>query len=148
MKPFFYTLLFAITLMGCTNNEEQSITFTPINITPILIGQGNDVLGLPNNNLRITNQTDWNLLLNEMSTVSSNFTETTIDFINFDIIAIIDIDRPCTNFFVNIDSVVENENDITIDYTVTGQTDNCYTGMVQPYHIVKIPKSPKPVIFQ
>jgi hypothetical protein len=55
--------------------------------------------------------------------------------------------RPDTGYSVNIDSVIENENNITVDFSVLISND-AFNAEVQPYHIVKIPKSPKPVIFQ
>jgi hypothetical protein len=148
MRTFIYTIFILVLYTSCNDINDSPTPFTPINITPVLIGKGNDITGLTQISTRITNQTDWNLLLSSMNSVSNTFTETTIDFVNYDVIAIIDSERPCTNFFVNIDTIIENEDNITVQFSRTGDINSCFTSMVQPYHIVKIPKSSKPVIFQ
>ena len=147
MKTLFLAFILIITLNGCSK-DNSSDTFVPVNITPVLIGKGNDISGLVQNNLRITNQPDWNSFLNSMSSVSNTFSQTTIDFLNYDVIAIIDSERPCTNFSITIDTIIENEANVTVAYSSSGDINNCFTAIVQPYHIVKVPKINKPVIFQ
>ncbi|MEM0541787.1 hypothetical protein WFZ85_04105 [Flavobacterium sp. j3] len=148
MKTFFLIFICIIMLTGCNDDDSSPAPFEPVTITPILIGKGNDITGLTQISTRITNQTNWNLLLSSMNSVSNTFTETTLDFVNYDVIAIIDSERPCTNFFVNIDAIIENEDNITVQFSRTGDINSCFNSMVQPYHIVKIPKSSKPVVFQ
>ena len=148
MRTFIYTIFILVLYTSCNDIDDSPTPFTPINITPVLIGKGNDITGLTQISTRITNQTNWNLLLSSMNSVSNTFTETTIDFVNYDVIAIIDSERPCTNFSININNIVENEDNITVQSSSSGDVNNCFTAIVQPYHIVKIPKSPKPVIFQ
>ena len=148
MRTLFFAIITLITLNSCSESDNTPSPFVPVTITPVLIGKGNDISGLTQISLKITNQTDWNTLLSSMNSVSNTFAQTTIDFVNYNIIAIIDDERPCTNFSINIDSITEYENNITVQYSSSGDINNCFNAVVQPYHIVKIPKSSKPVIFQ
>jgi len=117
-----------------------------------LIGKGyfSSEENLTSQNLVITNQADWNTfltLLNVNTNYSSTFSETNINFSDFKIIAIIDSQRADTGHSVNIDTVVENQDNITVDYSLLNSGSG-FTEIMQPYHIVRIPRINKPVIFQ
>lgn len=146
MKKIILTIITIITLSSCSN-DNSTPPFVPVTITPVLIGKGNFISGLVQNNQKITNQTDWNTLLSSMSSVSNTFSDLTIDFSNFDVIAIIDSERPCSSYSITIDTIIENEDNITITYSTSGANMDCYTVISQPYHLVKIPKINKPLIF-
>ncbi len=152
MKTLFLTLLALLTLNSCDDNEENT-SFTPVTITPILISK-NYLSGgenIPQQNTVISNQTDWNNLITQMNSinnVSNNFTEINIDFTIYNIVLVLDQVRPNTSYEINIDSIIENEENITIDFTTTGDPMTGFNALRQPFHIVKIPRSPKPVIFQ
>lgn len=146
MKTLFLTFILLITLNGCSS-DNSSDPFVPVTITPVLIGKGFKFSEVTPGNSVISTQSDWDAFLISMSSVSSSFINTDVDFNLYEVIAIVDIERPDTGYSVNIDTVVENENNITVDFSVLNSGDG-FTVMGQPYHIVKIPKSSKPVIFQ
>ena len=152
MKTLFLSFMCIIMLTGCSDDNNTSTPFEPVTINPVLIGKGffSSQENLSPSNLVITNQTSWNQFLEQINifyNYSSTFSETTIDFTTYQIIAVIDSQRPDTGHSVNIDTVIENENDITVDFSVLNSGDG-FTAMIQPFHIVKIPRSSKPVIFQ
>ena len=151
MKTLILTFIFLVSLNGCSN-DNSSAPFVPVTITPVLIGKG--YFGSQENftpeNLVISNQVDWNTFLTQINVdydYSSTFSETNIDFTNFKIIAIIDSQRADTGHSINIDTVIENLDNITVNYSLLNAGAG-YTMMVQPYHIVRIPRINKPVIFQ
>ena len=151
MKTFFLTFILIITLNSCSN-DNSSAPFVPVTITPVLIGKG--YFGSGENftpeNLVISNQVDWNTFLTQINVninYSSTFSETNINFTNFKIIAIIDSQRGHTGHSINIDTVIENLDNITVNYSLLNSGDG-YTTMIQPYHIIRIPRINKPVIFQ
>lgn len=146
MKTFFLIFTLFISLTSCSDDNTPT-PFEPITITPILIGKGFNSSNIAPGNLVISNQADWDAFLISMEYYSSFFINTPVDFSLYEVIAIVDSMRPDTGHSVNIDSVTENENDITVDFSVLNSGDG-YTVMGQPFHIVKIPRSPKPVIFQ
>jgi hypothetical protein len=147
MKTLFLTFVLLFTFSSCSDDNTTSTTFEPVTITPILIGKGFNFDEATPGNLVISNQADWDAFLISMGYYSSFFINTPVDFSLYEVIAIVDIERGYSGFSVNIDSIIENENDITVDFSVQDSGDG-YTDMGYPYHIVKIPRSPKPVIFQ
>jgi hypothetical protein len=86
--------------------------------------------------------------MNSLTTANtSNFTETNIDFNNFQLLVSIDGTRPNTGYSIDISNVIENTTNITATVSILN-SGNGFTVLTQPFHIVKIPKSPKPVVFQ
>jgi len=97
----------------------------------------------------ITNQVEWFQLIEAMNTlndVSSSFTEIDIDFNRFQIIAVFEEIKYNGGHSIDITKVVETESSIAV--TVENLKKGNFTSIVtQPYHIVKIPTSDKPVVF-
>ncbi len=154
MKSVLFCII-ATLLFGCSNNDETEIPFTPINITPIQISKGyisaNIVVG-PQNTV-ISNQSTWNQFMSDLSDsgmyaqTSPAFLETTVNFADYKLLVVIDNMQPDTGHSINITNVIENENTIN----VTKQSTNIGAGfhiVIHPFHIVKIPNSDKPIVFE
>ena len=143
------TLLFFL-LIGCNKKENSYI---PQNLTSVWIGKG-DIYGngdenIPQQNIIITNQEDWNNLMNSMNSVnnvSNSFTETNINFEVYQIIAVFDEIKNSGGYSIDITSVVENEDNIVVfvDKLLNGSVNDVIT---QPFHIIKIQKSNKLIYF-
>lgn len=148
MKRIFFTLISVFMLLSCNNSDES---FTPQQITPIQIAKGelvgNNLGNISQQNVLITNQTSFNNLINSLNTVhnvSHLFTETTVDFSNYMIIAVINEIKP-TGSSINIANITENSNYVT----VTLQESEFDSMMpTRAFHIVKIPIVTKPFVFQ
>ncbi|MBW8523949.1 protease complex subunit PrcB family protein [Chryseobacterium chendengshani] len=148
-----YLLLFVCSIFlvinSCTDSDVNIETKTPVTVQQI--GKGNLVGNyVPQQNMVITNSTQWNTLLNTLDSVnntSGSFTETNIDFNQFMVIAVFDEVFPNGGHSIDIITVDDNPQNIVVDLErlLTG---NLTTVVTQPYHIVKIPKSTKPVLFQ
>ena len=136
-----------IILLSCSNNTNNTIITD--NNEPILIAKGslnyNTVFG--QENMVITTNAEWQALITSMQSINENvletFLETTIDFETYMIIAVFDVKNSTTS--IDITSVTENDNNIIIS------VDNLNIGITQdvahPYHIIKIRKSSKPIVF-
>jgi hypothetical protein len=152
-------VLLAFLTISCSNSDNETI-FTSQTITPVLIAKqdlsGSE--GIPQQNIVIQDNANWNNLKNQIDSLyiasglgnyytNNVFTETTIDFNNFQIIAVFDQIYGNGGQSIDITNVVENANNIvvTVQHILPG---NVTTVISQPYHIIKIPKSTKPVIFQ
>ncbi len=137
-------------MTSCSENDDElyySVNFTLI-AQDNLYGAGEE--NIDQQNLRISDSNSWNELMDKMNTVNNvcdNFTETTIDFGNFIIIAVFDNIKSHGGHSIDITKIIENENKTitTIDNVLKG---NATTVMTQPFHIVKIPKTDKSVIFE
>jgi len=144
---FFCSVFFI--LNSCSENEETIESKTPISVQQI--GKG-DLVGnnIPQQNTVITTSTQWTALLTNLDAshnISGGFTETNIDFNHFMVIAVFDEVFPNGGHSIDIMTVDENAQNIEVDVEKLLQG-NVTTVVTQPYHIVKIPKSSKPVIFQ
>jgi hypothetical protein len=162
MKTQTNTLAFKIILVfiiavfsfsSCSNNDDA--LFTPVNIEFEVIGSGM-IRGagseeiLPGNYV-ISNQNDWLELLNKMNSFDTNttneFTTTTINFQTHIIIAVFDELRGNPGWLIEIESIVENENNIVVD-VINLNPGSIQSAMRQPYQIVRIPITNKPIVFE
>jgi len=149
---FMKTLILSLVLLlaiSCNINEDVN-DFEPKNIIPVLIGKGhlNYNTVYSKQNIIITNNSDWQTLLTNFNSISNNitasFTETNIDFNNFEIIVVIDARNSSTS--VDVTNIIENSNNISV--TIQNLQLGLTQDVANPFHIVKIPKSTKPVVFQ
>lgn len=144
-------ILLAVVFIGCSNSDDNNETpaLTPTEISRgDLYGAGDE--GIEESRLLITNVADWNALKNSMDSVnpiSGGFTETTIDFQNYDVIAIFDEIKGYGGYTIAIDEITENEDNYIVSIVHTAPSGFATTVITQPYHIYKIPKATKPVIF-
>lgn len=152
MKTLILGLIFLLAI-SC-NNSDDSDSFVPETITPFFIGSGN-LYGdgseniLPGN-LIITNQADWNVLLTKIDTnpnTSQTFTTTNINFNDYQILAVFDVIRPNSGRAISITNIIENQNSINVTVIPLGPG-GAINVITQPFYIVRIPKSTKPIIFQ
>lgn len=153
MKKHLLILLCSIffVTISCRDNHDDEQLENKNQINFQLIGKGN-LTGnyTAQQNTVITNTTQWNNFLNQIdgqnNHPSTDFTETNIDFNQFMVIVVIDAVYPNGGYSVDIMTVDENSQNIEVDVEKLLQG-NVTTVVTQPYHIVKIPKILKPVIF-
>ncbi len=148
MKTLIIILFSSFLALSCTHKDENNTKSRSISFTEIgkgaLYGSGSE--GITQSNLVITNDTDWQNLMNQMNSVnnvSDNFTETNIDFTTYEVIAIF-LDVKANGWEVSITNITEDNSNIYVDKIEKEYVNSVIT---QPFHIVKIPKSNKPVIF-
>lgn len=138
-------VLLPLVTIGCSNDDNEAV-----NTPPQEIAQGwlsyNEVF--TNENIVITSSTQWEELLSEMEAVNegitNTFTETDIDFNTYEILASFQVKNGTTT--VDITAVTENESNITV--TVKNLQQGLTQDVAHPFHIVKIQKSNKPVVFE
>src|SRR5690606_17474549 len=147
MKKIFLIAILSMALINCSSDDNNE-SFSPQNIDFTTIGQGvtTSLMTIEQQNMVITNQTDWNQLL-ESFPEEIEISETDIDFNTFQVIVSIDEERAHTGHWLTITDIIENENNITVTI-LNGEYDSGYEALSRPYHIVKIPKSDKPVVFE
>jgi hypothetical protein len=147
--------IFLFLTLSCNQSDEKN-GFTSKTITPVLIGKGNlfgnGLENIPQQNIVVSNQNDWNTLitrLNMNGNVTDGFTTTIIDFNNFQLICLFDDIKSIPKFETGITSIVENQVDIIVRVQHTTLSGDFFpTIITQPFYIVKIPKSNKPLVFQ
>ena len=136
-------------MSSCSKTEEDS---NPINFTAIaqnnLFGNGRE--NIVQQNFTISDSNSWNELITKMNTVnntSDGFTETSVDFANFMVIAVFDKVYGNGGHSIDVIKITENENKIvvTFDKILKG---GATAVMTQPYQIVKIRKTNKLILFE
>lgn len=147
------SILFITVFIGfmasCSQTDDE---LNPINFNAIgqknLYGSGRE--NIIQQNFTISDSNTWNELMTKMNSVNNNsegFTETNIDFANFMVIAVFDKVYGNGGHSIDIIKITENENKVivTIDNVLKGDATSV---MTQPYHIVKIRKTDKLIIFE
>jgi hypothetical protein len=148
MKTTFLFLILVFTL-SCSKQENNSIVY-PQTIISVQIIKGhlnyNNMYG--NQNIVIQNTTDWQTLMDNFLTIgvinNIAFSETNIDFQNFMIIFVTEVNNGTTT--IDITTIEENLNNIVV--TVENLQVGVTTDVAHPFHVVKIPITTKPIIFQ
>lgn len=143
-------ILILTSYFSCSLNEDnESVIVTPFQIGKgVLYGAGME--NIPQQNTVIYDTVTWNELKHKMDSVNNvtgNFTETEIDFSQYIILASFSEIRPSEGYFIEISSVVEYPDRINVMVTNTVPTVPVPAVITQPYHIVKIPKTGKEIIF-
>ena len=145
MKNLIYLVLSLFVLTACSNDDNDVIA-NDVQFTTVGKNTLNGGENIPQSNFVFNNETDWNNFLiqvNAINDVSGTFNETEIDFAAFTVIAVVD-DIKTSGSEINIVTAVENTNTITISSELTIYST---TVISQPFHIIKIPKTNKPIIF-
>lgn len=158
MKTKQYTmgLLFIVLgLMSCekektTSGQQQAASELQVHV----IGQnnlyGSSSEGFTEENHVINDSVAWNALkaqMNQANDVTYTFTEQEIDFSQWTVLASFDQVRMNGGHAINYSSVVEDDTQITATIFHENPQGAATTVITQPYIIVKIEKTTKPVVF-
>lgn len=145
-------LIFSLVIViGCNKDNDGIVNFESTEITPIEIGKGAlygvGEEGIPQSNHVITNDNDWQTLMNQMNSINNvtdGFSETAIDFANYVVLAVF-LEVKDTGWEVEMNSIIENETDVDVE---TRETEFDNAVMCQPFHIVQIPVTDKEIVFE
>ena len=147
MKASLVLTLFLF--ISCETDRDSSTHVNLIDYTEISKGAlyGNGLEGIEKSNMVITNDDDWQILINKMNTVNKateGFTETKINFNFYTLIAVF-LDVKPNGWEIFISNIEEKSQEIIV---FTTETEGFNLVINQPYHIVKIPKTHKQIQFQ
>lgn len=149
MKQIITLFSFLFFLTSCShdsNSNQSDVSFSTVvqkDLSP------SDQKPIAETKVVITDIQDWNAFITKISVVneeSKYFIDTNIDFTKFQIIAVIDQKYLNGGHTIDITKIAENKNNIYVKVEKL-HTGNIATVLTQPYHIVKIAKSSKKVIF-
>ena len=151
IKKLILISLLAIELLTvCTYKKES---FNPIVIPTITIAKnnlyGNGGENIGQENFVISDVASWNELKQKMNTsnnVTQYFSETSIDFSRYQILAVFDVILTNGGHSIDIIDVLEYDTEIRVNLNNL-QRGGLTNVITQPFHIVKIPKQEKPIAF-
>ncbi|WPO79956.1 protease complex subunit PrcB family protein [Flavobacterium sp. KACC 22761] len=149
MKRLILFLSFVLTCASCSNDNDDgsNIAFTTIIQTDHYGGTSGTI---PQSNLVITNQTDWNNLqekLNILTLAIYTSPDMNVDFTKQQVIAVFDQVRNSGGYSIDITKITQSNNLITVKVEQLKKGD-LTSVITQPFHIVKMAKSSKPVVFK
>lgn len=136
-------------MLSCSKDSPSDIEPDFIEIAKdILNGGGTE--GIVKSNLVIKDISTWTSIINQMDLInkeSAKFTETDIDFNRYQVIAVFDKVYGNGGYSIDITNIKENESNLII------KVENLNKGgllsiITQPYHIVKIKKTDKNIVFE
>lgn len=150
MKKIFLHSIVIVLFAGCTIDDGTSQSV--IEPTEIAKGflSGNGDEHIAPQHLVIRNTEDWEALKSQMNIVNpetDNFSETDIDFTQFQVIAVFDEVKNSSGYEVNITSIYESTYTLTANVQYIAPQNMGATVMAQPYHIVKMPINTRQVVF-
>ncbi|MEN2414689.1 protease complex subunit PrcB family protein [Flavobacterium mesophilum] len=149
MKQLILFLSIALALTSCNNDDSD-----PSKVAFKTIIQGDHYGGSPGtiqqSNLVIKNQTDWNNLqakLNFMTLAVYTSPDMNVDFTKQQVIAVFDQVRNSGGYSIDITNITQNNTELIVKIEQLKKGD-LTTVMSQPFHIVKIAKTNKTVVFK
>jgi hypothetical protein len=147
----FSILIFSVAASCSHEKENTNTNFQSTTVTSTLIGQGemygNEPGTIPQQNIVINNTADWENLKSQMN-ITSDLNENGIDFSACVVIASFDHVSGNGGYRIDNSNIVEDLNNIIISIQRTGPPGpHATTVVTQPFSIVRIPISPKPIIF-
>ena len=140
-----FLLLLSCDKKACDDDGTSMLNYSIIGKS-YLTGPGVESRSLEN--LVIDDTETWNILVNEMdmiNTIPNEFSDIVIDFEEFTVLAFFDEVRNYGGHTIEIISITENSSNIIVDLNYEGSGTNAIIN--QPYLIIKIDKTIKPVIF-
>ena len=159
MRKIFLVALASLGLMACSNDDSNSTEqdFEPVVLEVNTVLQnnlgGNGQEGIGAENRVISNVSQWNQLIDEIdytddgvNGIVATLEAVTIDFDNEDVLAVFEEIKNYGGYSIDIVKVEEQEKKVvvTIDRLLKGGD---ATVITQPFHIVKIAKVNKPIVF-
>ena len=142
------TIVIGMFLVGCPVSKEQKTSFTSVS-KGNLFGAGKE--GFKKENLVISSKKVWKSFLHQMdeaNKISETF-ENSIDFSKDVIVVVIDEVRNTGGFSIEITEVVSKDASLLVKIHSKGPkpTDMVTMAIVQPYHIIKMTKTNKKILF-
>lgn len=145
---FICSILFVFASCNSDDSDDKSsnVTYSQILKGDTYSTESNN----PKGNLVIQDQTTWNNVLSKMNLIlpaNVIFPDTNIDFSKYQVIAVFDQVRNYGGYSIDITKITETRNRIVVKVEQL-KKGGIATVITQPYHIVKIPKSDKKIVFE
>ncbi|TDS55303.1 protease complex subunit PrcB family protein [Myroides indicus] len=143
-------------MTACSSDDnKQSSDFEPVAVEEILNGNlsGGDRVGIGQENRVIVTVVDWQELIDQIDYIEGGnesiiriLENVSIDFQQEEVLAVFEEVKTTGGYSIDITNVEEREKEVvvTIERLKKGGDDTVIT---QPFHIVKIPKINKSVVF-
>lgn len=142
-------LVIAFLMISCEDDEKTKIV-KPVEFTTLSQGdlKGNGEEGIVKSKLIVSDNTSFGVLLSKINAVNDEISPApAIDFNESVVLAVFDDIKSHGGYSIDITKVSEHEDRLVVEIERLNEG-GMLTVITQPYHIVKIPKSTKPIIFK
>ncbi|MFA7446467.1 MAG: protease complex subunit PrcB family protein [Flavobacteriaceae bacterium] len=156
MKKIFLTVILSMMLMSCSSDDNESFSSQNMEFSTIarfVIGNTPFLDNSESQNIIISDSANWEDFLVDLEyhlgySIDSINIDSSVDFETYQVISVFDQIRPTGGFGISVISVIENQNNIIVNLETSYDDGITFQMPIQPFHIVKIPKSDKPVVFE
>jgi hypothetical protein len=155
MKKLAFLPIVLTLLLSCSSDDNGNVeeVFEPFEVTFATVAKGElfGTEGIVEQDIVINSPMDWSELLDAMTPYDGylfEIYEEDISFEEFQVLASFDGHRPYPGWAVEIVLITEFEEYIKVTVNFFMEYIGINPMINQPFHIVKIPKSDKPVVFE
>lgn len=144
-----YMLVLTLLMFSCGNQEKTS-SVKPVSFSTISQGalKGDGQEGIEKSKLIISDSKAFMVLLGKVNTVNDQIDPVpSIDFDQSIVLAVFDDIKSHGGHSIDITKVSEHEDRFVVEIERL-KKGGMLTIITQPYHLVKIPKTAKPIIFK
>ncbi|MDO4728682.1 MAG: hypothetical protein Q4B43_06725 [Bacteroidota bacterium] len=145
MKRILFSLLAMVLLVGCSKDDAPAVvTEQYVQYMTLLKGNESNFYSVDESEKRLvfTNSESWNEFVS--LTESSSLSSIEIDFNQFTVIALIE-ELQGNQSTLEVTTIVDNGTRLEV---VSKRLNTFLNATSRPYHIVRIPKTTKPVVFK
>lgn len=149
MKQIFFIFSILLAFASCNSDDSDDKSS---NVTYSEILKGDIYNGKDSNskaNLVIKDEKSWNDVLSKMNLIlpaNVIFPDTNVDFTKYQVIAVFDQMRNYGGYSIDITKITETRNRIIVKVEQL-KPGGIAAVITQPYHIIKMPKSDKKIVF-
>ena len=137
MKHLILILSLSLAFFSCNSEDTPSLTYETITAGQITV---------PNpvpQSTKVKNKAEWD----QLSDLFYEDFSANVDFNTHQLVVIFDIPRPDSGYTISVHSITENSSNIIVSTQSHKKSDIATMYPIQPFCIVKIPTSNKPVTF-
>lgn len=152
MKKIFLIAVLAMVLANCSSDNNESFSSQSIEFSTIarfVIGNTPFLDNSESQNIIISDSATWEGFLVDLEyhLGYSIDMDSSIDFETYQVISVFDQVRPTGGYSISVISITENQNNIVVNFETSYDDGITFQMPIQPYHIIKIPKSDKEIVF-
>lgn len=148
-------LFVGLTLIACSDDsatasqpqQEQNVNFQMVGKGNLY---GNSSENINQQNLVINTETEWNALkaaMDASNNTTYQFTETEINFEVYQVIAVFDAIKTNGGWTIDVMGIAETQENLRVNLDNV-RTGDATTVITQPFEIVKIKRTGKPILFE
>lgn len=144
-------MMVALAFFGCSSDGDGPRGQVDFSLVGKGALHGNGAEGIDASHQVISDPAAWEQLMDKMDSVndeSGGFERTGFDFSTHQLLAVFDQIRSSGGHVIEIARILENDAALVVEVVTDPGSGEITQIMTQPYHIVSIPKTDRPIVFE